>query len=147
MKSNRTFRLLTSTSVLLLCVALGCNPPPAKKVAEEKPQPILGQTTQEIGEWDPNAGRQLREEGGEKVNMLNHLRQGTGYAIHESARLIVKKNVDLFWGFEGRYPKSHEEFMEKVIVAYKVKLPMPMTSCEYQYDVENHALKVVEKEK
>lgn len=147
MTSNRTYRLLTSASILLLCFAFGCGPQPEKVAEEEKPQPILGQKTQKIGEWDANAGRQLREEGGDKVNMINHLRQGTGYAIHESARLIVKRHVDLFWGFEGRYPKSHQEFMDKVIIANKVQLPMPMTSCEYQYDVQNHELKVVEKEK
>ena len=47
----------------------------------------------------------------------------------------------------GRYPKSHEEFMEKVIKANNIQLPQPVTTAEYQYDVENHELKVVDKVK
>jgi len=146
MKSNQIYRLLTATSVLLLCFSFGCSPPPAKEVAKkEKPKAIFGQTTQEITEWDPDAGRNIREEGGEKVNMFSHVRQGGSYAIHEIARLQIKRFVDLFWAAEGRYPESHEEFMEKVVIANGIKLPMPVTTCEYQYDVKNHALVVVDK--
>jgi len=129
----------------MLCVAFGCNPPPAKKAEKEKPQPILGQTTQEIGEWDPNGGQQAHER--DEVNIVNHVRVGGTHAIHEVARLKVQQSVQLFWASEGRYPKSHEEFMKKVFDVYVKDLPAPVTSCEYQYDVENHTLVVVEKKK
>jgi len=144
--NNRYLSIASILPILLLCFTFGCSPPPSKEVAEEeKPKSILGQTTQEIGEWDPNGGQEIR--GAEEVNMVNRVRVGAGSALHDSAKLIVKRSVDLFWGFEGRYPESHEEFMKKVIIANNVKLPMPMTSCEYQYDVENHELVIVEKKK
>ena len=147
MKSNQIFRVLSATSILLLCLTFGCNPPTPKKevVEEEQPQSILGQTTQEIYEWDPNGGQEVHEQ--DEVNLINRTRVGGSYAIHEMARLKVKKTVDLFWASEGRYPKSHEEFMEKVIKFYDCKLPMPTKSCEYHYDVENHELLVVKKKK
>ena len=146
MKSNQTFRSLTATSILLLCVALGCSPPPAKDVAEkEKPKSILGQTTKEVAEWNPKGDQQANEL--DEVNMVNHVRVGATHAIHEVARLKVQRGLQLFWGSEGRYPKSFDEFMKKVFDVYIKDLPMPTTSCEYQYDVENHELVVVEKKK
>jgi len=146
MKSNQIFRLLSATSILLLCFTFGCSPPPSKKVAEEeKPKPILGQTTKEVTEWDPNGGQQLHEQ--DEVNMINRVRVGGTYAIHEVARLKVKQSVNLFWGAEGRYPKSHQEFMEKVFDVYVKELPALNTSCEYQYDVKNHELVIVDKKK
>ena len=72
--------------------------------------------------------------------------RGASHAIHEIARLQIKQSVEMFRAVEGRYPESHEEFMEKVIKANGIKLPAPVTTAEYQYDVENHELLVVEKQ-
>jgi len=148
MKSNQIFRCFSAVSILLLCFACGCEPPTSDKGAEEeKPKSIIGQTTKEVFEWKPDGGQQVREEGGDKVNIINHTRQGASYAIHEIARLKVKQSLELFRATEGRYPKTHQEFMEKVFDVYVQELPMPVTSCEYHYDVENHELLVVEKKK
>ena len=144
MNSQQINRYLFIASVLFLCFTFGCGPP--VKVAEkEKPKPVLGGKTQEIGEWNPNGDQQLHEN--DEVNMINRTRVGATHAINEVSRLTVKRAVDLFWAAEGRYPKSHEEFMKKVIIANKIELPMPVTSCEYQYDVKNHELVIVKKKK
>ena len=134
---------------LLFTIALlaGCVEAPQAAAKKEKPEPILGKKTQEIGEWDPEAGRKLREDGGEKTNIVNYPLQGAATAIHGVAKIQVQHALTLFNATEGRYPKSHEEFMEKVIKANGIQLPEPVTSAEYQYDVENHELLVVEKQK
>lgn len=148
-----SFQIRGFFSIVLLitfCSAIGCSPPgqvAEKEDKKEKREPIIGKVTQEIGEWDPNAERQLREEGGDKVNMVNRNFQAMSYALHETARLQVKQGLNYFNATEGRYPKSHEEFMEKVIKFYNIKLPKPVATAEYQYDVENHELLVVEKQR
>jgi len=144
---SRLLSVLSICAIALLCFSLGCSPPP-EKVAEKEDNggAIFGKETQEIGEFDPNADRQVRENGDEEVNIVNRTRVVATQAINEIARLQIKRSVDLFNAAEGRYPKSHEEFMEKVIKANHIKLPQPVNSCEYQYDVENHELKIVRKQ-
>ena len=139
-------RLLFVFAMALTCLSIGCGPPPGKAADKEKKGDglILNKTTQEIGEWDPEANRKLRDDS-EGVNIVNHVSKGASGAINQIAKLGVQQALNLFNAAEGRYPKSHEEFMEKVIKANNIHLPQPVTSCEYQYDVENHELKVVEK--
>lgn len=136
-----------ATLFLSLAVIIGCVPPPK---AEEKKENdggggILNKTTKEVGEWNPNGGQKIKET--EEANMVNHIRVGAGFAIHEIARMKVEKSLQLFQAEHGRFPKSHDEFMKKVFDVYVLELPAPLTSCEYQYDVENHRLVVVEKKK
>lgn len=150
MNSLQIRRCFSIGLLFAFCGALGCSPPGTVAEKEEKKEkrvPIVGKQTQKIGEWDPDADRQIREEGGDKVNMINRNFQGLSYALHETARLQVKQGLNYFYATEGRYPKSHEEFMEKVIKFYKIKLPEPVATAEYQYDVENHELLVVEKQR
>ena len=146
MNTNSIFRAVSFGALVLVCISMGCVKP-GSDVAEkkDKPEPILGKETQEIGEFNPDANRKLRDDK-EGVNMVNSTMRGASHAIHEIARLQIKQSVEMFRAVEGRYPKSHEEFMEKVIKANGIKLPAPVTTAEYQYDVENHELLVVEKQ-
>lgn len=147
MKSRQFNHFFAVASLLFLCFSFGCQPPETQEAVEkEKPQGgIFGKTVREVGEWDPNGGQKIREEGGDKVNFVNRSLQGASSAIQDVAQLKVKQSLELFRAEKGRYPKSHEEFMEDVFKRYVIELPMPVTSCEYQYDVENHQLLLVEK--
>ncbi len=150
MSYSQMQRCLAIVLLLSVCSVVGCGTPgeaAQKEDQQAKKEPIIGKQTQDIGEWDPKADRKLREEGGDKVNMVNRNFQALSYALHETARLQVKQGLNYFKATEGRYPKSHEEFMEKVIKFYNIKLPEPVATAEYQYDVENHELLVVEKQK
>ena len=46
----------------------------------------------------------------------------------------------------GEYPKDHDEFMNKIVKRHGIQLPVLPGGRQYQYDVENHELIVVEKE-
>ncbi len=59
----------------------------------------------------------------------------------------VQHAMDLFWGLEGRYPKSHEEFMEKIIEANGLTLEPLQEPYEYLYNPEDHQLYKVAKQK
>jgi hypothetical protein len=55
----------------------------------------------------------------------------------------VTQAVDLFNASEGRYPKDHEEFMQRIIKENNIKLPVLPYKGKYMYDVEHHELVVV----
>ena len=146
MATRSRIDFIVATLVLLLAVIVGCVPP---KVEEKKKDDgegsIIGKTTTDVGEWDPNGGQKIKET--EEANVVNHIRVGAGHAIHEIARMKVEKSLQFFEAEQGRFPNSYDEFMEKVFDVYVLELPAPLTSCEYQYDVKNHRLVVVEKKK
>ena len=148
MKSNIIFRLLSAISALLLCFTLGCSPPPAKEAKKnDGGGGIIGKTTNLVTEWDPDAGLEVVVEDGKDINMVNRNLKVLGKVTHQVGKLKVKQSLELFRASEGRYPKSHQEFMEKVFDVYVIELPQPLKTCEYQYDVDNHELLIVKKAK
>ncbi|TWT86923.1 hypothetical protein Mal64_37530 [Pseudobythopirellula maris] len=53
---------------------------------------------------------------------------------------MVTHALNLYWASEGDYPKSHEEFMEKVIEFNQITLPELDGDYEYWYNPEDHQL-------
>lgn len=135
-------------SVLFVAISLlsGCSPQ-EKESAKKDPSGIFGKKTDEIGEFDPAANRDVKVEDGTDVNIVTGAVGAYGGAVRTIAKLKIQDALNKFYAFEGRYPKDHDEFMSKVIKANKIQLPVPPTTQEYQYDVENHELIVVMKEK
>lgn len=56
--------------------------------------------------------------------------------------IAIPKTMQLFEAINGRKPKSHEEFMEKIIRDGKVKLPELDEGMEYFYDAKQGELMV-----
>jgi len=59
------------------------------------------------------------------------------------SQLGIKKAVDLFHASEGRYPKDHAEFMQRVIKENNIRLPKLGKEFDFEYDVDNHELLIV----
>jgi hypothetical protein len=59
----------------------------------------------------------------------------------------IPKAMELFKATENRVPKSHEEFMEKIIKDNDIVLPDLRPGCYYQYDPKIGELMVVHPEK
>jgi hypothetical protein len=51
--------------------------------------------------------------------------------------------IALFNATEGRFPADYDEFMEKIVKANNIKLPVLPYGGKYVYDEKEHALKVV----
>ena len=66
-----------------------------------------------------------------------------GPMVEKVSILAVEHAINLFNATEGRYPKDHAEFMEKIIRANDIKLPVLPYKGQYKYDEEQHALVVV----
>ncbi len=143
MKRRLTFQILP-----LLCLALflsGCAEP--EQVEEPKSQSIINQKTDEIGEFkadgsDKQADMQVKPNAGP----LTAAGGAYGFAVGEISKQAVQRAVQFFQAEHGRFPQDHAEFMEKIIKANSIKLPVLPGKRRYQYDVENHELVIVEAE-
>ncbi len=120
-------------------------PAPAPAPAPTRPQSIIGQKTQEIASPDQAkqagaapAPRQLSKDpfqvyGNAYTSILGQASIGT-----------IKHTVDLYQAETGEYPKTHEEFMEKIIKANNIALPVLPRNRKYVYDVATHELGIWE---
>ena len=59
------------------------------------------------------------------------------------SQLGIQHAVNLFQALEGRYPKDHEEFMQRIIRDNQIRLPSLPADLEYQYDLGKHELVIV----
>ena len=119
---------------VILC---GCMDPPQSQPAGG---PLKPPKTQEIGEFDPNAGNQIVDS---KPVVTDPITGPLAILKYEQVRLpmlAIEHAVNLFNGLEGRYPNSHEEFMTRIIRENNIQLPVLPAGQEYQYDLENHKL-------
>ena len=81
-----------------------------------------------------------------KVNITNPVTgplQAFEPMKQQIAQLGIDHAINLFRALEDRYPKDHNEFMQRVIKENNIRLPEPSRGFAYQYDVENHKLLVV----
>lgn len=125
---------------MLLCL-FGCGD--MLKVEKSK-NSIIGKTTQEVGEFDPNAGAKVSDSKVRVTDPISAPLQAYGPAVEQIMKSHVAHALDLFHASEDRYPNSHEEFMTLIIKANNIKLPLLPGGKKYQYDVPNHTLVVIE---
>ncbi len=116
--------------------------PPAKV----EPRPILGERTQDIrdAEKEKQAGGVAASP---RIVAKDPIRiTGNAYVsiVGQAATLNIKHAVDLYQAETGEYPKTTEEFMEKIIKANNIALPKLPFYQEYTYDVATHSLIVME---
>ena len=101
-------------------------------------------TTDEIDEFDPAANNDLADTEVKVTNPITGPLEAYGPLKLQVAELGITQAVEMFRATEGRYPKDHDEFMQKVIKANRIRLPEPNAGQRYQYDVKNHKLVVVQ---
>lgn len=136
--------------LFFLCAGLllvGCKRP-ADSVANQKNETgIFGQSTSNIGEFDPNAGGRVSDSQIDENRLATPIvgpLAAYGPIIERLSKMHIEQAVNLFYAEHGRFPKSYEEFMERIVRANHIELPVLPGNLQYQYDVENHRLEVVE---
>lgn len=102
-----------------------------------EPPPITSEP-REFEAKDAKRGKKSRKAGG----YLGAVAGARFYAEYEMVINSYKQALNLYWATEGDYPKTHEEFMEKIIKFNKIQLPELEAGVEYIYDPEDHLLKV-----
>jgi hypothetical protein len=120
----------------------GCMESLEKQTAKSK-DGIVGKKTQDIGKFDPNARQQVSD------SKINASMPGTaavgayGPTMERISKIEIDHAINLFQAENGRYPKDYDEFMEKIIKANNIQLPVLPAKGQYKYDEENHCLVVV----
>lgn len=110
----------------------------------EKTGSIIGKTTQEIGEFNPQAGGKVSDS---KVRVSDPILAGPqayGPMVEQISKSHIAHALNLYQAEHGHYPKSHAEFMTEIIKKNKIGLPVLPGNMQYQYDVPNHKLVVIE---
>jgi len=156
--------LLTVVALLSLGLAIGCEvpelegldapstlpPPRAQTEVSDKPaagwektevvdqEPAVTSTPREVTANDPTKGKKSRQAGG-YLGAVGHSRF---YAEHKLIFTSIDHALNLFWATEGNYPKTHDEFMKKIVDFNKIQLPELDEGVEYIYDPEDHKLKI-----
>lgn len=101
-------------------------------------------TTDKIGEFDPNAGDEVVKPDVRITNPITGPLEAYHPLMQKVAALGIEHAVNLFNASEGRYPNSYDEFMTRIIKENNIRLPVLSPGLEYQYDVENHKLLVIQ---
>ena len=134
-------RWLTISGLLLVCA--GCLSA-LEEQTKKDPDNIIGKKTQDIGEFNPAAGAVVSDS---KINDMNPITapvSAYGPMLEKISKTHIEHALNLYNATEGRYPASYDEFMTHIIKANNIQLPVLPGGKQYQYDVENHKLVVID---
>ncbi len=118
--------------------------PPAPP-APTKPSSIIGQNTQDIGSTE-SAKKDGAAPAPRQLSKDPFRVYGNAYTsiLGQASIGLIKQAVDLYQADTGEYPKSHEEFMEKIVKPNNIRLPVLPRNRKYVYDVDSHQLGIWE---
>lgn len=137
--------MLTRCAIcLILATTCGCGMQSLEDQTKKSPDSIIGKKTQEIGKFDPNAGAKVSDAKINATDPITAPLSAYGPIMERISDIQITPVINVFHATEDRYPKDHEEFMEKIIKANRIELPVLPGGKKYQYDVENHKLVVIE---
>jgi hypothetical protein len=105
---------------------------------------IVGKTTQDVGKFDPTASNTVSDSKIKATDPITAPVSAYGPMLEQISKTQIKQAVDLFQATNERYPKDYDEFMEQIIKANNIQLPVLPGGKKYQYDEENHKLVVVD---
>ncbi len=130
-------RTLTMPIVIALLLS-GCS----DSSPTPPPQP-LKKTTTEIGEYLPEAGKELVNPKAPVTDPITGPLAVLKNAQLQIPQLAIEHALNLFQASEGRFPESHSEFMQRIITENQIRLPELAADLKYEYDVANHRLVIV----
>ncbi|HUQ69994.1 MAG TPA: hypothetical protein VM165_10750 [Planctomycetaceae bacterium] len=132
---------LAMVGALILC---GCMKPLDQQVKKTGTSKVIGKKTQDIGEFDKNAGAKVSDSKIHATDPITAPTSAYGPMLERISKTHIEHALNLYNATEGHYPKSYEEFMEQIIKANRIELPVLPGGKKYQYDVENHQLVVID---
>jgi hypothetical protein len=136
----------------IICSALGfagCLPPEPAAKNPPAQQPVAAQEPAEMetvkaGVGVGQKGRSLDEYKGKTEAIIAQPAISFFAAKEKIAfEIQVPQAIAIFQATEGRFPKDHDEFMERIVKENNIPLPVLPQGHEYKYDPESHQLMVV----
>jgi hypothetical protein len=129
---------------ILIVTTAGCGMKPLDEQVKKSPDSIIGKTTQDVGEYKPDAGAKVSDAKIHATDPITAPVMAYGPMLERLSASEIAHAVNLFQASEDRYPKDLDEFMTRIIKENNIRLPVLPGGKKYQYDVENHKLVVVE---
>ena len=121
----------------------------AKSSKPPKPEFIVGKRTQEI----KNATTEITQKGATvattKITAKDPITlPGNAYVtmIGQTSILNMQHAMDLYHAENDRYPRNYDEFMNEIIKANNIALPVLPEYQKYGYDEKEHKLVILEYE-
>jgi hypothetical protein len=133
-------RLLVLVAVCTL--AAGCIEAEKPAAPKGDGESILKKKTQDIGKYDPAAGRTVSDSKVRATNPITGPLEAYGPMVEQMSKVTVDQMLLMYYTEHGRWP-NYDEFMSQIIKANNVWLPVLPAKMEYQYDEANHQLVVV----
>jgi hypothetical protein len=99
--------------------------------------------TDEIGEFDPAAGKEVVTIEAKVTDPITGPLEILKQMQVKLPSMQIEQALNLFNATEGRFPQTHEEFMTQIIKANNLALPQLPADLAYQYDVAGHKLLIV----
>lgn len=130
---------------LILVLGMGCDQPSPDVPVEdsavnavEAVKPVFEAKPAEVGVG--LQGQSLQNETG-----VGKIIAGPAVTLFQTKQKVVfeiqvPQALELHRGLEGDYPKSHAEFMEKIIKANNINLPKLPEGQVYRYHPDDHTL-------
>lgn len=140
LNSGRGAKRLLLVTILVFSAGCGLENQTSAPQSQQQAKP---KTTTDIGEFDPNAGKEVVSSDVNITNPITAALEAYQPLKQQVAGLGIDHAVNLFYALEGRYPKDHEEFMQRIITDNQMRLPALPSGLAYQYDVANHKLVVI----
>jgi len=133
-------RTLAASSLLVVALLMGCDqppfaqpaPPPPVAVTPQPAPPVMPMTDSvkaDVGSGQ--RGRSLDQYEGAVVTPVKAIFSTEEYLAYN---VSVVQALNLFEAENGRRPKDHTEFMEKIIKPNNIKLPVLPEGQSYRWD-------------
>ncbi len=129
---------------LILFALTGCGMQSLEDQTKKSPNSIIGKKTQDVGQYDPNANAKVSNSKITATDPITAPTSAYGPMLEKISKSHIEHALNLFQATEGHFPKDHDEFMTQIIKANNIQLPVLPGGKQYQYDVENHRLVVVD---
>ncbi len=137
--------LLSSISGILVgCVVwIGCAPAPEHPGKSESSLLKPAQTT-DIEEFQTDDEDRVVDPTRPVTDPISGPLAVLKNAQLQLPQLAIQQALELFNASEGRYPRDHQEFMQRIIAENRISLPQLPAGHAWKYDVARHQVLAVQ---
>jgi hypothetical protein len=130
--------------MLGLVLLAGCFEWSGNSSSDKSDKGIIGKTTQDIRQFDANKQNQTVSD--QKIRATDPITaplSAYGPMMERISTIEITSALNVFQAENDRYPKDLDEFMEKIVKANNIRLPVLPYKGRYEYNVEKHELMIV----
>ena len=138
------FKVSRLPFVLALLLSAGCLDFTSSPSSNSSDKGVFGKTTQDIQQFDANKQNQVVSD--QKIHATDPITaplSAYGPMMERISSIEITSALNLFHAENERYPKDLDEFMEKIVKANNIRLPVLPYKGRYEYNVEKHELMIV----